>query len=313
MPEIGMPAPIRRPSPCCGAWICSSATATRLGGSSGRDGRRPALVPGRAGDALIMSDLSEPGPEPADALLDDREWLAAHHFEPLGRLDVPGGGMGFIALAWHTGMKREVVLKVASKESNERRFHREIQVHARLGGHTNIAVTRTPLRYRKASVLVVQLRPGSEFPEAGPVARPDVVAGVVRLHPPGRGGPEPRASPGDHAPRRQVVEPRPILAGWRGQGDRLGARSRPPGPGRGPHRHRPVPGHARLLPPEQAVRPSDATPASDLYGLGCVWYELLSGSPPFHGNQAQLATAHRGEPVPALPPGWASPTPSSSS
>ena len=68
--------------------------------------------------------------------------------------------MGFIALAWHTGMKREVVLKVARRESNERRFRREIQVHARLGGHTNIAVTRTPLRYRQASVLVVDYVPG---------------------------------------------------------------------------------------------------------------------------------------------------------
>ena len=67
--------------------------------------------------------------------------------------------MGIVALAWHTGMKREVVLKVAGRNPTNR-FQREIQVHAKLGGHTNIAVTRTPLRYRQASVLVVDYVPG---------------------------------------------------------------------------------------------------------------------------------------------------------
>ena len=52
-----------------------------LARSSGRDGACTAVVLGRAGDDLFMSGLSEPGPEPADALLDDREWLSAHNFE----------------------------------------------------------------------------------------------------------------------------------------------------------------------------------------------------------------------------------------
>ena len=55
--------------------------------------------------------------------------------------------------------------------------------------------------------------------------------------------------------------------------------------------------------PEQALKPSDALPASDLYGLGCVWYELLTGSLPFHGNRQELAMAHKEEPVSPLPPG----------
>jgi len=45
----------------------------------------------------------------------------------------------------------------------------------------------------------------------------------------------------------------------------------------------------------------EATVASDIYGLGCLVYECLAGSPPFHSATAyQLAFAHMQEEPPSL-------------
>lgn len=44
------------------------------------------------------------------------------------------------------------------------------------------------------------------------------------------------------------------------------------------------------------------SPASDLYAVGILLFELLSGDRPFHGSPAELRQAHRQEPIPPLPP-----------
>ena len=54
------------------------------------------------------------------------------------------------------------------------------------------------------------------------------------------------------------------------------------------------------LAPER-VSGQSATPASDLYALGVVGYECLTGQPPFQGGPLQVALAHRDQPFPALP------------
>ncbi len=213
----------------------------------------PSVAPGPLGTTPAMSTVSATESEPADGVLNDRQWLAAHNLEPIGRLDVPGGGMGFVGLAWHTEMKREVVLKVAKGESNELRFQREIRVHAKLGGHTNIAVTRTPLRYRQASVLVVDYVQGLNLKRRVQLLGPmdwrescDCIrqAAVGLSH---------AAPAGGNASRRQVVEPRAILAGWSRQSHRLGPRTRPRGPGRVPDRNRPVSGHSEISAPRSRL------------------------------------------------------------
>jgi len=54
------------------------------------------------------------------------------------------------------------------------------------------------------------------------------------------------------------------------------------------------------LAPERAMG-EKAGPASDLYSLGIVAYECLTGTRPFTGTQLEVALAHRDRPLPPLP------------
>jgi tRNA A-37 threonylcarbamoyl transferase component Bud32 len=60
-------------------------------------------------------------------------------------------------------------------------------------------------------------------------------------------------------------------------------------------------GTTGYLAPER-VSGRSATVASDLYALGIVGYECLTGEPPFQGEPLQVALAHRDQELPALPP-----------
>ena len=60
-------------------------------------------------------------------------------------------------------------------------------------------------------------------------------------------------------------------------------------------------GTVAYLAPE-VIRGEAPTPASDLYGLGCVLYECLSGDVPFPGRSAATVIfGHLEQPPPALP------------
>jgi eukaryotic-like serine/threonine-protein kinase len=59
-------------------------------------------------------------------------------------------------------------------------------------------------------------------------------------------------------------------------------------------------GTPRYLSPEQAAG-RQATPASDIYAVGLVIYEMLAGAPPFSGDTPlETVLAHQQEPVPPL-------------
>lgn len=62
-----------------------------------------------------------------------------------------------------------------------------------------------------------------------------------------------------------------------------------------------VRGSPYYISPEQAEGAS-ADPRSDLYSLGIIFYEMLTGQRPFRGNTVvAIIHAHRSEPIPTLP------------
>ena len=60
-----------------------------------------------------------------------------------------------------------------------------------------------------------------------------------------------------------------------------------------------VVGTPHYMSPEQA-RGDDLAPASDLYSLGCVMFEMLTGRPPFEGSVPRVLQAHVKQAPPSL-------------
>jgi eukaryotic-like serine/threonine-protein kinase len=67
----------------------------------------------------------------------------------------------------------------------------------------------------------------------------------------------------------------------------------------GPHL---VMGTTQYMAPER-IAGDQGSPASDLYGLGIVLHECLTGVPPYEGAPADVMAAHFSTPLPPLPPG----------
>ncbi|WP_433762556.1 protein kinase domain-containing protein [Nocardia sp. CA-135398] len=62
-------------------------------------------------------------------------------------------------------------------------------------------------------------------------------------------------------------------------------------------------GTARYMAPEQCRAERMVTPAADLYSLGCVLYEMITGVPPFTAASSyELTSKHINDPVPPIGP-----------
>ena len=231
--------------------------------------------------------------------------LGSGELRVLSRLD--SGGMGDVYLAWHNAINSEVVVKVSQDRSTETRFRNEIQVHHHLGGHPHIASAKTAGWHEGRPYLVIEYVPGVDLrrqvANVGPLPYRQA-ARLIR-----------QAATGlDHAHARGVIhrdiKPSNLVLSesdgvvkvldW-GLAIRIGE-------GRLPIDERLTQPGALLgtidyIPPEQIKDPGHVGPAADLYSLGCTFYFLLTGHPPFHGvaGLKEKITSHLEKLVPPLP------------
>jgi serine/threonine-protein kinase len=214
---------------------------------------------------------------------------------------VARGGMGEIYRATDATLGRQVAIKVlaeayAGDESVRRRFTREALAAARLSHDPNTVTIFDVGEWDERPFIVMELMPGGSLEE---VVRREGAQQPARA----LGWLEQAATALDGAHRSGVVhrdvKPANLMLDAEGNvhvGD-FGIASAAgmdaltkPGT---------VLGTAGYLSPEQA-RGERATPASDLYALGVVAYELLTGTRPFASESPTAeAAAHVNAPVPS--------------
>jgi serine/threonine-protein kinase len=209
--------------------------------------------------------------------------------ELLGR-----GGMGEVYQAFHEVLQRPVAVKVLAATRTDdadckARFLREARLLGQLGAHPNLVTAYESRREEGLLYLVMEYVPGIDLQRhvraAGPLSPEhacdyiaQAAAGLEHLH--------------RHGIVHRDVKPGNLMLTPEGMVKILDL------------------GLARLqcsavlfddvastesgvmlgtldyIAPEQACNAKNAGPASDLYGLGCTFYYLLTGQPPFPGRSS---------------------------
>jgi hypothetical protein len=209
--------------------------------------------------------------------------------------------MGEIFVAQDTVLARKVAVKLLDERFGldaqvRRRFKREALTAARLSGHPNIVTIFDVGEHDNRPFIVMEYMPGGTVADRareGTVPRAEALTWLAQA-----------ASALDAAHAAGVVhrdvKPANLLIDERGNvqvGD-FGVARVLDQPTAGLTATGTVLGTAGYLSPEQA-RGEPATAASDVYGLGVVAYELLTGRRPFAGGSAAAeAAAHLNDPVP---------------
>ncbi|HVF12120.1 MAG TPA: protein kinase [Actinomycetota bacterium] len=216
--------------------------------------------------------------------------------------DVVGvGGMGTVHKAYDRVLQREVAIKVLKPEYSSddgvlERFRREARISASLS-HIGIAPVYDFVEEDGRSFLVMELLKGRDLHQIvaseGPME--PIEAAAITAH---------AADALEHAHKQGAVH-RDVKPGNIFITDEGGvkvtdfgialAASQSPITATGD-----IIGTPFYLSPEQ-VNGDQATPSSDIYSLGCVLYQLVTGVPPYTGtNSLAIALAHREEPVPDM-------------
>jgi serine/threonine-protein kinase len=208
------------------------------------------------------------------------------------RLDerLAAGGMGTVWRAEDTLLHRDVAVKVLNEgmSSDDRfveRFRREAKAAAGLL-HPNVAGVFDYGEEQGRPFIVMELIEGETLADA--LARrgrfePSDVASI------GAGVAEGLAAAHAAGFVHRDVKPANVMLTDRGDVKVMDFGIAAPESGTGLTGTGMVMGTARYLAPEQAAG-QPATPASDVYALGIVLYELLTGTPPFD-RESPLATA----------------------
>jgi serine/threonine-protein kinase len=206
--------------------------------------------------------------------------------------ELGGGGMAQVLLATETALGRRVALKVLAPELAQsvsaEQFRREIQVAARLH-HPHIVPL---LAAGQAGPLLYYTMPFVEgeslrvrIERDGPLPVPEVVRLLTEIA---------RALDCAHQHgivHRDLKPGNVLLSGGQAQVCDFGIAKALAESTDGI-----VLGTPRYMAPEQGVRGATVDPRSDLYSLGVMGYEMLTGTPPFGGTTAEnLIEAHANE------------------
>src|SRR5215470_13184888 len=250
----------------------------------------PATVGHQTRDAAAEADRASP--VPADP--------AVPGYEVLGKLD--RGGMGVVYKARQTALGRTVALKMIlsgahASPAELARFQREAQAIAHLQ-HPNIVQVHEIGEHNGLPFFSLEFCPGGSLDKqlTGTGFRPDEAARLVEC----------LARAMHFAHQRGVIhrdlKPANILLAEDGIpkiGD-FGLAKRLDG-GTGQTVSGTVLGTPSYMAPEQAKGKSkQISPAADIYALGAILYDLLTGRPPFRGETSldTLAQVLNEEPVP---------------
>ena len=244
---------------------------------------------------------------------DEVEGLLGQVFDRRYRLDaiLGVGGMGAVFKARHTGLGQDVAVKVlrpsvSGGRTATARFEREAKSTSRLDHPNVVRVTDFGELDDGARYLVMELLDGRELKQMvgrpwAPVEAVDVALGMLEGL--------------EHAHLRGIVhrDLKPenvfLVHGRQGSGQvkivDFGIAKIVEGEGAEENLTRTgmVFGTPRYMSPEQASgEPIDAR--SDLYAVGLILYELLSGAPPFAARESgQLLRMHMLQRPPPLPEG----------
>jgi eukaryotic-like serine/threonine-protein kinase len=251
----------------------------------------PARLGTRSGVAV------DPGQEP-DAARTVRPSLPGYEvFRELGR-----GGMGVVYLARQAAAGRVVAVKTmlpghAPAADDVERFRREAEAIARLD-HPHIVPVYEVGEHDGLPYFSMKFYPGGNLAQRprGPGADPRAAARLA----------ETIARAVHHAHQRGVLhrdlKPSNILLDDAGQphvADFGLAKRFDPDAGAAPVST--IVGTPCYMAPEQAHRRQAVTTASDVYGLGAILYELLTGQPPFQAETALGTLALAAERSPRRP------------
>ncbi len=216
--------------------------------------------------------------------------------------EVGVGGMASVYLAVQTSLEREVALKVmnpamVSDPSFSRRFMQEARTLASLAHPNIVAVYDVGITEEKLHYFSMQHLPNGDFLRRIHLGTPEaeivrVLAGVARAlgYAHQRGFVHRDVAPGNVL---FDINDNPVLTDF-GIARAVTKTSRITNAGVSV-------GTSHYMSPEQA-RGGDVDGRSDIYSLGALAFEAVTGNPPYNGDDGfAIAYAHVFEPVPRLP------------